>query len=102
MVRAQGKAGSTVLRCVGWRRRARGTMDSLEQAWAALVATIRRATARLQDRGIGAFERGDYSVALAVWRPVADQGNEFAQYNIGWMYDLGLGVQQNDEQAVRW
>ena len=32
---------------------------------------------------IGAFDRGDYATALGIWRPLAEQGNAFAQCNLG-------------------
>ena len=32
----------------------------------------------------------------------AEQGNAKAQYNLGVMYDKGLGVRQDDAQAVQW
>jgi TPR repeat protein len=67
-----------------------------------LPASAKRLLGQLRDPGFRAFKRLDYSSALVVWRAAADKGNAQAQYNIGWMYDLGLGVAQSDEQAVRW
>jgi len=32
----------------------------------------------------------------------AEQGNAFAQYNLGWMYANGQGVTQDYKQAVGW
>ena len=52
--------------------------------------------------GVSAFERGDYTAALWLWRPLAEKGNATAQYLIGHMYDSGLGVPQNYAMAVKW
>ena len=56
---------------------------ALEEAWAA-------------------YEHGDYATALRLWRPLAAQGNAFAQSNLGFMYDSGQGVQQDYGEAAKW
>ena len=52
--------------------------------------------------GVAAYNRGDYVAALEEWRPLAEQGNAKAQYNLGVMFDDGEGVPQDDAEAVRW
>jgi len=52
--------------------------------------------------GGNAYERGDFDTALKEWRPLAEQGNASAQYNLGLMYDSGQGVSQDYQEAVRW
>ena len=54
------------------------------------------------EEGRTAFNRGDYATALALFRPLAEQGNAFAQYNLGLMYNNGEGVPQDYAEAVRW
>ena len=54
------------------------------------------------DDGLVAAQKGDYATALRLWRPLAEQGDAFAQYNLGVMYDAGWGVTQDDVQAVSW
>ncbi len=49
-----------------------------------------------------AYERGDFATALHLWRPLAAQGNAFAQSNLGFMYDSGQGVPQDQGEAVKW
>ena len=49
-----------------------------------------------------AYNRGDYNTALKEWRPLAEQGDADAQFNLGVMYDMGLGVPQDYQEAVRW
>lgn len=55
----------------------------------------------LQD-GAKAFQGGQYSRALTLWRPLATQGNPVAQNNLGIMYLDGKGVPQNMSEAVRY
>ena len=54
------------------------------------------------DRGMASHERGDYSTAVQFFRPLAEQGNAAAQYNLGLMYANGEGVPQNDAEAAKW
>jgi TPR repeat protein len=44
---------------------------------------------------VDAFKRGDYATALSLSRPFAEQGNAIAQFDMGLMYDRGLGVAQD-------
>ena len=52
--------------------------------------------------GLSAYNRQDYATALRTWRPLADQGDADAQYNLGVMYANGQGVPKDDVQAVKW
>jgi len=52
--------------------------------------------------GEEAYERGDYSTALILFKKTAEQGNAEAQINLGIMYVEGLGVEQDDSKAVKW
>ena len=40
-------------------------------------------------KGVEAYEKGDFATALREWRPLAEQGDAMAQYNLGVMYDNG-------------
>jgi TPR repeat protein len=53
-------------------------------------------------KGLTAYESGDYATALREWTPLAKQGNADAQYNLGGMYDNGQGVPQDYKTAVKW
>jgi len=53
-------------------------------------------------KGVIASQSGDYATALREWTPLAERGNANAQYNLGWMYDIGLGVSEDDKTAVKW
>jgi len=52
--------------------------------------------------GEDAYNRGDYATALREWRPLAEQGDALAQYNLGVLYRKGRGVPQDDVQARQW
>ncbi len=52
--------------------------------------------------GIAAYDRGDYAAALKEWRPLAEQGNAAAQYNLGQMYIYGRGVPEDYAEAAKW
>ncbi len=52
--------------------------------------------------GVVAYKLGAYAMALREWRPLAEQGNAKAQYNLGLMYRKGQGVPQDDAEAVGW
>ncbi len=66
------------------------TLGLTARAWAGL------------DEAAAAYQRGDYATAIRELRPLADQGNAGAQYNLGNMYENGRGVPQDDAEAVKW
>ena len=53
-------------------------------------------------KGLDAANKGDFAAALREWKPLAEQGNARAQYNLGRMYRRGDGVPKNYEIAVKW
>ena len=53
-------------------------------------------------KGLTAYQSGDFATALREWTPLAEQGNASAQYNLGLMYRNGRGVPQDDKTAVKW
>ena len=54
------------------------------------------------DNGVAAAQRGDYATALREFRPLAEQGNAEAQFNLGIMYAMGTGVSANNVRAYMW
>src|SRR5215468_11589494 len=52
--------------------------------------------------GLDAYRRGDYATAMRLWQPFADQGNADAQSRLGFMYQNGRGVPQDDAAAATW
>ena len=53
-------------------------------------------------KGLDAAQKGNFATAFREWKPLAEQGDAVAQYNLGVMYRKGLGVPQNDKIAVKW
>ena len=54
------------------------------------------------DAAAVAARSGDYVAAFEILRPLAEQGDAEASFNLGVMYANGLGVTQNDTEAVHW
>jgi TPR repeat protein len=54
------------------------------------------------DKGMDAYESGDYKAAIEEWMPLAELGDPRAERNIGFMYYHGKGVLQNSKTALRW
>ena len=54
------------------------------------------------DDGVAAYKRGDYVTAYQEFRPLAEQGDAKTQFNLGIMYANGVGVTENDTEAVNW
>src|SRR3954454_15937005 len=52
--------------------------------------------------GIDAWQRADYSGAIAIWRPLAEKGDADAAFNLGQAYRLGRGVPTNLGAAKTW
>ena len=54
------------------------------------------------EKGKAALDRKDYAAAMRWYRPAADQGDIFAQYEVGRLYGNGWGVVQDYAEALRW
>ena len=67
-----------------------------------LVLTLATPVLADYQAGVDAYERGDYDTALKEWRPLAEQGDALAQFNMGVMYEQGKGVPQDYQEAGRW
>src|SRR5215208_5196484 len=52
--------------------------------------------------GIAAWQKSDYSAAVAIWRPLAEKGDADAAFNLGQAYRLGRGVPINLAAAQTW
>ena len=60
------------------------------------------AVAQNFDKGLDAYQRGDYVTALQEWRPLAEQGSPPAQYRLGTMYAYGIVVAKDYKTARNW
>ena len=54
------------------------------------------------EEGKAAFNKQEYQKAYALLLPLAEEGDTFAQTNIGYMLSQGLGVEKNEKKAIRW
>ena len=54
------------------------------------------------NKGVAAFQAGDFATALEHWKPLAEKDDAEAQRNLGIMYQQGLGVPQSNAEAVKW
>ena len=54
------------------------------------------------DAAITAYNKEKYKIAFDLFQKLANTGNAVAQYKLGFMYDKGHGVEQNDTRAVVW
>jgi hypothetical protein len=54
------------------------------------------------EAGVAAARAGDYAAALRAWQPLAESGNRDAQFNLGLLYENGLGVAKDGAQAAHW
>jgi hypothetical protein len=51
---------------------------------------------------VSAYKKGDYTTALQLFRPLADQGDARAELGLADMYELGQGTPKDEAQAVKW
>ena len=60
------------------------------------------AIAASSDDAFFAYQKGDYKTAIKLLTPLAEAGDDKAQYNLGVMYANALGVSQNFKEAAKW
>lgn len=66
------------------------------------AAALLPAHAQSVRAGIDAWQKGDASGAVAIWRPLAENGDADAAFNLGQAYRLGRGVSLDLAQAQIW
>lgn len=54
------------------------------------------------EKGIEAYQNGDFATALTEWLTLAQEGNAQACHNIAILYLNGQGVEQDTEQGKMW
>ena len=54
------------------------------------------------NKGVNAYDAGNFEEAVKWWRKAAEQGFAEAQYNLGQIYGRGEGVAQDYAEAVKW
>ena len=53
-------------------------------------------------RGMNAALNGDYLTAYKEWKPLAEKNEATPQFQLGWLYEKGLGVNLNYDMAAHW
>lgn len=53
-------------------------------------------------RGMQAYQRGDYLQAHKIWMPLAEQGESQAQFFLSQLYNQGHGVEKDPVKAIDW
>ena len=97
-----------------WIRRIRDVLTSIDKPEAKIVSTnqaghsidkIRLNRRNLNNRlttGQRAFNHHHYKKSYISWHPLAQIGMAEAQYNLGFMFDAGWGVEQDYTTAFNW
>jgi uncharacterized protein len=68
----------------------------------AVIAMARTTVAGPLDDGVTAARQGDFGTAMRLWRPLAEQGDATAQFDVGYLFDNGSGVRQDYTEAMKW
>ena len=72
-------------------------------ALTAMLALCASATvAQDFDKGLSAYNAGDYQTAFNEWKPLAEEGDPSAQFNLGLMYETGDGAARDYAEAIKW
>ena len=84
-----------------------GNAARATQALAAFVIMIVSSVALAQEkgdfeRGLEAYDGGDYETVIEFWLPLAEAGNPEAQTALGSLYLFGEGVVEDPRQAADW
>ena len=67
-----------------------------------IITSVRYSNAADFQKGLKAYDAGDYASARREWSVLAEQGNATAQVIMGVMYYEGKGVAQDHKEAVKW
>jgi len=54
------------------------------------------------EQGMNAMLEGNFAEAYCQWKPLAEKGHAEAQYNLGWLYANGNGMNVDLKQATDW
>jgi uncharacterized protein len=68
----------------------------------AMLTVVGAVVAGPLEDGVAAVKRRDYATALRLFRPLAGQGNDIAQFDLGVMCDYGWGVPRDHVRAAKW
>lgn len=52
--------------------------------------------------GVAAYEAGNVPLAVKEFREASEEGHPDSQFNLGLMYEKGIGVSKDEKEAVAW
>ena len=61
-----------------------------------------QSAAQLYEQGKALYDAKKYEAALPKLKSAAEKGHKKAQYRLGYCYDKGKGVKEDDEKAFYW
>ncbi len=67
-----------------------------------LVLPALSVNAQNADDAIAAWERGDYQTAFEIWQPLAEGGDQDAQFGLINLYTYGRGTPRDRKKAYIW
>jgi hypothetical protein len=65
-------------------------------------AALTPVTLSAYQSGLAAAKAGDFIKANEEWAPLAETGNPRTQYHLGVKFQNGIGLPQDDKEAVKW
>lgn len=54
------------------------------------------------EEGVTAMLEGNFAEAYCQWKPLAQRGHAESQYNLGWLYANGNGMNVDHDLAMQW
>ncbi len=78
-----------------------GAKTMLVAAMLAGAATMAQAQGASVKDGVDAWQRNDYTAAVAIWRPLAERGDADAAFDMAQAYKLGRGVPTDLAEAKK-
>jgi uncharacterized protein YgiM (DUF1202 family) len=67
-----------------------------------ICACASAAEPRAFEEGMNAMLEGNFAEAYCKWKPLAEKGHAESQYNLGWLYANGNGMNVDVDQAMHW
>ena len=65
------------------------------------LAGNKNSSDKVMERGYEAYDQGDYETAYQCFLRASELGDLYALYNLGVMYENGLGVDQSVKKALK-
>jgi TPR repeat protein len=66
------------------------------------ISTTHRFPVDALEPAVAALQKRDFENAVRLFRPLAETGDAFAQFVVGFAFSNGRGVKQDDKEATKW